>query len=45
MNFYNKIEYNKRLNAFKVDIYLKSNKTSLINNDDDIWNLNSIHIY
>ena len=44
MNFYNKIEYNKKLNTFKVDIYLKLNKASLIINDDD-FEIQSRFIY
>ena len=47
MNFYNKIEYNKRLNTFKVDIYLKLNKASLndlLINDDD-FEIQSRFIY
>ena len=47
MNFYNKIEYNKKLNTFKVDIYLKLNKASLndlLINDDD-FEIQSRFIY
>ena len=47
MKFYNKIEYNKKLNTFKVDIYLKLNKASLndlLINDDD-FEIQSRFIY